>query len=178
MSYKLNKNGTVRLKTVSELPQTELTIPQANEVKVPILLKPGNTAEKKLGVYTCPDGDFSAQLAYISKSGLEHAARLRSRHLHRRDARLSVELALMPKMLYGCVAISATPTELEKTFMKVYFNLLRSLGVNRNINQVLRMLPQMYQGLGLQNPNIEVLSAKISEILNNWDSHSIMGQML
>jgi hypothetical protein len=28
MSYKLNKNGTVRLKGLSELPKTELTIPQ------------------------------------------------------------------------------------------------------------------------------------------------------
>jgi hypothetical protein len=84
----------------------------------------------------------------------------------------------MPKMLYGGVAISADPTDLEKMFMKVYFNLLPSMGVNRNINQRLRMLPQRYQGLGLLNPNIEFLSAKISEILNNWDSPSIMGQML
>jgi hypothetical protein len=178
MAYKFNKNGTVRLKSVSELPKTELTIPQANGVKVPIPLKPVNVAEKKLGVYTCPDGDFSTQLSYISKSGLEHAARLRSGHLHRREARLSVDLALMPKMLYGGVAISAIPTDLEKTFMKVYFHLLPSMGVNRNINQLLRMLPQMFQGLGLLNPNIEFLSAKISEILNNWDSHSVMGQML
>ena len=178
MSYKFNKNGTVRLKSVSELPKTELTIPQANDVKVPISLKPVNAAEKKLGVYTCPDGDFSTKLSYISKSGLEHAARLRSGHLHRREARLSVDLALMPKMLYGGVAISAIPTDLEKTFMKVYFHLLPSMGVNRNINQLLRMLPQMFQGLGRLNPNIEFLSAKISEILNNWDSHSVMGQML
>jgi hypothetical protein len=109
----------VRLKSVTELPQTELTIPQANDVKVAIQLKPVNTAEKKLGVYTRPNGDFSAQLAYISKSGLEHAACLRSGYLHRRDARLSVNLALMPKMLYGGVAISAIPTDLEKTFMTV-----------------------------------------------------------
>ena len=47
------------------------------------------------------------------------AACLRSGYLHRRDARLSVNLALMPKMLYGGVAISAIPTDLEKTFMTV-----------------------------------------------------------
>jgi len=178
MSYKFNNNGTVRLKVGAELPTTELTIPQDYDVKVAIQLKPVNAAEKKLGVYTCPSGDFSAQIAYISKSGLEHAACLRVRSLHRRDARLSVDLALMPKMLYGGVAISADPTDLDKTFMKVYFNLLPSIGVNRNINQLMRTLPQPYQSLGLLNPNIEVLGAKINEILNNWDSHSIMGQML
>jgi hypothetical protein len=47
MAYKINKNGTVRLKSVSELPQTKLTIPQANDVKVAIQLKPVNTAEKE-----------------------------------------------------------------------------------------------------------------------------------
>jgi hypothetical protein len=62
----------------------------------------------------------------------------------------------MPKMLNGGVAISAIPTDLEKRFIKVYFHLLPSMGVSRNINQLLRMLPQMFQGLGLLNPNIKV----------------------
>ena len=178
MSYKFNKNGTVRLKGLSELPQTELTIPQENGSKVAIQLKSVSVSEKKLGVYTCPDGDFSDQLAYISKSGMEHASRLQAGSLHRRDARLSVDLALMPKMLYGGVSISTSLTEMERTFMKVYFQLLPSMGVNRNINQRLRMLPQMFQGLGLLNPNIEILGAKIIELLSNWDSHTIMGQLL
>jgi len=40
------------------------------------------------------------------------------------------------------------------------------------------MLPQQYQGLGLPNPNIEILSTKLQLIREHWDTTTTMGNML
>ena len=40
------------------------------------------------------------------------------------------------------------------------------------------MLPQQYQGLGLPNPNIKILSAKLQLIQEHWDTTTTMGNML
>ena len=172
------KNGIPQLKTLSQLPTTSITIPQPDGTRVAITLKDPRIAEKKLGVYFAPNGDFTSQVEYMVKSGLHHASCLKSHPLRPREARMSVDLALMPKMLYGAVAVSHSPGRLEEAFQKVYFNLLPFLGVNRNITKEYRMLPQQYQGLGLPNPNIEVLSAKLQLIREYWDSDTTMGKML
>ncbi len=52
------KKGKACLKTLYELPQTPLYIPQSDGTWVPIRLKTVNDPEKKLGVYTCPTGQL------------------------------------------------------------------------------------------------------------------------
>ncbi len=59
------KKGKACLKTLYELPQDSLYIPQQDGTRVPIRLKAISDPEKKLGVYTCPTGDFSYHVAYI-----------------------------------------------------------------------------------------------------------------
>jgi len=145
---------------------------------VAIKLKDPNTAEKKLGVYFSPSGNYSAQAEYMVKSGLHHAACLKCHPLPPREARLSVDLALMPKMTYGIVAVSHTPASLDEAFHKVYYTLLPMIGVNRNITKEYRTLPLQYQGLALPNPNVEVLTAKLHLIQEFWDTDTTIGKML
>jgi hypothetical protein len=80
------KKGKARLKTLYELPQNPLYIPQPDETRVPIQLKAISYPEKKLGVYTCPTGDFSYHVAQLLTTGLEYAERLGSWRLPARDA--------------------------------------------------------------------------------------------
>ena len=89
-----------------------------------------------------------------------------------------MDLALIPKILYGGVAVTHPPAQLLKAFQKIYYNLLPQLGINSNITRDYRMLPQQYQGLGLPNPNIEILSAKLQLIREHWDTATTMGNML
>ncbi len=51
-------NGVPRLRKLCELPITPFTIPQP-DTQVAIRLKDVNDPEKKLGVYTCPSGNFT-----------------------------------------------------------------------------------------------------------------------
>jgi hypothetical protein len=158
------KKGKPQLKKLAQLPTTEITILQPDGTRVPITLKDVDEAEKKLGVYCSPTGNFTAHVDNIIQTGLLHASCLKGRPIPPRDARKSVDLALLPKILYGGVAITHPPAQLLKAFHKIYYNLLPHLGINRNITREYRMLPQQYQGLGLPNPNIEILSAKLQLI--------------
>jgi hypothetical protein len=138
------RNGICYLKTVSQLPTTSITIPQPDGTRMAIQLRDPATAEKKLGVFFSPSGDFSAQVEYIKKSGFHHAACLQMHPLRPREACMSVDQALIPKMLYGLVSVSHSPLQLEAAFNKVYCKLLSAIGVNRNITREYRMLPKQY----------------------------------
>jgi hypothetical protein len=67
------KKGKAYLKTLYELPQDPLYIPQQDSRRVPIRLKAISDPEKKLGVFTCPMGNFSYHIAHILTTGSEYA---------------------------------------------------------------------------------------------------------
>ncbi len=75
------KKGRARLKTLVELPQTPLQIPQPDGTRVPIVFKKVDCRKKKLGIYTCPTGDFSYHVSQLFETGSKYAAWLRARHL-------------------------------------------------------------------------------------------------
>ena len=141
-------------------------------------MKDPESAERKLGVLCAPSGNFSDQVESMITSGLHHASCLRSHHVPPREARMSVNQALMPKILYGIVAVNHSPVLLEKAFHKIYHEVLPHIGVNRKITREYRMLPEQYQGLGLINPNVEVLCAKIQLIRAHWDTNTTLGNLL
>ena len=114
----------------------------------------------------------------ITQTGLLHASCLKCRPIPPRDAHKLVDLALIPKILYGGVAFTHPPAKLLKAFHKIYYKLLPQLGLNKNITREYRMLPKQYQGLGLPNPNIKIFSAKLQLILEHWDMVTAMGKML
>jgi hypothetical protein len=91
---------------------------------------------------------------------------------------MSIDLVLVPKILYGAVTLSHPPAKLEKAFQSIYYKLLPSLGVNRCITKSYRMLPEKYQGLALPNPNIWVLAAKLILIREHWELDTTLGNML
>jgi hypothetical protein len=65
--------GTAHLKTLYELPQDSLYIPQQDGTRALIHLKAISDPVKKFGVYTCPTGDFSHHVAHILTTGSEYA---------------------------------------------------------------------------------------------------------
>jgi hypothetical protein len=93
------KKGKAHLKTLYELPQNPLYIPQPDETRVPIQLKAISDPEKKLGMYTCPRGNFSYHVAQLLNAGSEYAERLGSQRLLARDAWMGTRYQLFPKVI-------------------------------------------------------------------------------
>jgi hypothetical protein len=123
-------------------------------------------------VYTCPTGNFSYHVAKNLTTGSEYAERLGSRRLPARDAWMGMRYQLFPKLIYGAAAVTHSPQKLEDAFKSIWYKLLPSLRVNRNITEEYRMLPLQFQGLALPNPNIDALSKKIHLLQSHWDTGS------
>jgi hypothetical protein len=134
------KKGKARLKTLCELPQNPLYIPQPDGTRVPIHIKAISDPEKKLGVYTCPMGNFSYHVAQLLTTGSEYAERLGSLRLPARDAWMGTCYQLFPKLIYGAAAVTHSKQKLEDVFQSIWYKVLPSLCVNRNITKEYRML--------------------------------------
>jgi hypothetical protein len=85
---------------------------------------------------------------------------------------------MFPKLIYGAAAVTPSPQKLGDAFESIWYKLLPSLCVNRNITKECRMLSLWFQGLALPNPNIDVLSKKIYLLQAHWDAGSTLGRML
>jgi hypothetical protein len=132
--------GKACLRTLYELPQSPLYIPPLDGTQVPIRLKTFSDPEKKLGVYTCPTGNFSYHVAQLLRLGLEYAERLGARRLPARDVRMGTRYQQFPKLFFGATAVTHSPQKLEEAFQSIWYKLLPSLHVNRNITKEYRML--------------------------------------
>ena len=170
--------GVAKLKKVGELPAAPLLIPQPDGTEVPIPLHDVSHPEKKLGVWTCPSGDFGHHVKQIKQKGLDWAASMQVSHCPPKDVWLGLRHQLYRKMSYGFVALVHPPDLLEKAFQDVWFKCLPSLLVNRHIRTEWRMLPIKFQGLGLPNPNVDLLCSKIQCLRRHWATPSVTGQML
>jgi hypothetical protein len=107
-----------------------------------------------------------------------HTERLGTRRLPARDAWMGTRYQLFSKLIYGAAAVTHSPQKLEDAFKSIWYKLLPSLHVNRNIMKEYRMLPLWCQGLSLLNPNTDVLSKKIHLLQLHWDKGSKLGWML
>jgi hypothetical protein len=91
---------------------------------------------------------------------------------------MGMRYQLFPKLIYGAAAVTHSMQKLEDAFESIWYKLLPSLCVNRNIMKEYRMLLLRFQGLALPNPNIDALSKKIHLLQSHWDTGSMSGRML
>jgi hypothetical protein len=116
------KKGKAHPKTLFELPQDSLHIPQ-QDGRVPIRLTAISDPEKKIGVYTCPMGDFSYHVAHILTTGSEYMERLGTQRLPARDAWMGTHYQLFPKLIYGAAAVTHSLQKLEDAFKSIWYKL-------------------------------------------------------
>jgi hypothetical protein len=113
------KKCKARLKTLYELPQTPLYIPQLDITPVPIQLKTVSDPKQKFGVYTCSTGKFSHHVAQLLTTGLEYSERLGAWRLPTRDAWMGSRYQISPKLIYGAAAVTHPPQKLEEAFQSI-----------------------------------------------------------
>ena len=113
--------GQPTTKKLRELPCTPLLILQPDGSRAPIPLKDNTVAEKKLGVWTCPSGDFSVHVGKIRQKGLAWADSMVNGHCLPRHAWLGLRHQLYHQMSYGFVALVHPPDLLEQAFQDVWY---------------------------------------------------------
>jgi hypothetical protein len=172
------KNGVPSLHPLRTLPNYQLLIPQKSGPPVPIPMKDVTHCEETLGVWSCPTGDFGVHIEKKMKDGHLWAERLRRNRPPPADGWMGFRYALMPSMTYGFSAITPDLDMLEKSFNKLYRDVLSPLRVNQNITKFYRMAPQRVQGLGMPNPGIVMLSQKLHLLQSQWDQPTTTGNML
>jgi hypothetical protein len=104
--------------------------------------------------------------------------RLRRNRCPPGDGWLGFRYSLIPKVTYGFAAITIDPDLLEKSFQKLYREVLSPLKVNKNITRFYRMAPRRVVGLGMPNPCIKMLAQKLHLLQTEWNQPTAAGNML
>jgi hypothetical protein len=177
MSWKWVR-GVPQLRSLQQLPKYELYIPQKVGAPATVSLRDVSDAAETLGVWSCPAGDFGFPVSKKMDEGHLWVERLRRNRCPAADGWLGFQYSLIPKVTYGFAAITVDPNILEKSFQKLYREVLSPLKVNKNITRFYRMAPKRVMGLGMPNPCIKMLSHKLHLLQCEWNQPTAAGQML
>ena len=132
-------------------------------------------SKKILGVLSNTAGKGKDHLAAIRSRGMAYSDLLKSnKYLRRSDGWLSLNIQLKPRMEWSLVYLSEKLKDVKKANHVVFH---ASMGRLR-VNQKMRMIPEMYQGLGMFNLNIDGLGASTFSLHRHWNMDTPMGQML
>jgi hypothetical protein len=77
-----------------------------------------------------------------------------------------------------CAAITPDIAALDKAFQNLFRNILSPLKVNMNIRTFYRVAPKRFQGLGMPNPLITMLSQKLHLLQTQFNQPTATGRML
>jgi hypothetical protein len=86
--------------------------------------------------------------------------------------------ALIPSLTYGFAAICPNLDLLEESFQSLYRNVLSPLRVNMNIKTFHPIASKRYQGLGMPNPGIVILSQKLHLLQSQLNQPTATGMLL
>lgn len=170
--------GVPTLRSLRQLPKYQLMIPQQDGSRAPVKLRDVNDPQETLGVYSCPAGDFSFHIECKMEKGKKWVERLRRSTCPPADGWMGFRYALIPSLTYGFSAICPKLDLLEDSFQALYRNVLSPLRVNMNIKTFYRMAPKRYQGLGMPNPGIVMLSQKLHLLQSQLDQPTATGMLL
>ena len=81
-------------------------------------------------------------------------------------------------MGWGLVCLSEKLEEVDKAIHAVFDASIGCLRVNSKMRKEFRMMPEMYQGLGMFNLNIDGLDALIFFLCQHWNMNTPMSKML
>jgi hypothetical protein len=104
--------------------------------------------------------------------------RLRRNRCDPGDAWTGFRYALWPSLTYGFAAITPDLDALDKAFQNLFRNVLSPLKVNMNIRTFYRVAPKRFQGLGMPNPLIVMLSQKLHLLQTQFSQPTATGRML
>jgi hypothetical protein len=172
------QRGVPTLCSLRQLPKYELMIPQKGGSRALVKLRDVNDPQETLGVFSCPSGDFGFHIERKMEKGKKWVVRLCRNKSPPADGWMGLRYALLPSMTYGFAAICPDLDMLEAEFQSLYRNVLSPLRVNMNIKPFYCMAPKQFQGLGMPNPGIVMLSQKLHLLQCQLDQPTATGMLL
>ena len=171
--------GKARMKKKSALPSIPITIAATDGTQKTIELIEPTASKKTLGVLTNLANVSKSQLKYIRDLGLGWATQLSTnKYISPADGWKSLFTQLKPKVAWGAVCLTATPLHVDRVQSAIYHRSLSRLRVHRSIRRELRTMPEMFQGLGMFDLNVERLGKKVYFLRRHWNTPTAMGHML
>jgi hypothetical protein len=177
LSYRFIR-GEAKLKSLWEINQYHLRIPQPNSEEVVIQLKDPSKASEVLGVWSSPAGSGTAHLDHMIAKGRKWGNCVLNSPLQPAEVWQSFKTQALPSVKYGLIALMSTRQEVNDAFAAWYYSFLPALGVNRNITKEWRTLPTRYQGLGLPQMSQEKLAISLQYLQQHWGTTEPTGQSL
>ena len=109
LSYKFTE-GVATLRSLQEMADVSLSIPQPAGPAVPIALKDPTQATKVLGVWCCPSGDGTPMLDSMIRKGYQWSTKVLASSLMPYDACFSFKTQAIMAVRYGLVPLMAPHT--------------------------------------------------------------------
>ena len=150
--------GQAPLKSLKQISNYQLRIPQPHEHDVIIKLKDPTKASEVLGVWTSLASTGKTQLMHMINKGQKWGRRILHSSLQPAEVWQSFRTQALPSVRYGLISLMSSRQEVDEAFGAWYYSFLPALGVNRNITREWRTLPTQYQGLGLPQMSLEKLA--------------------
>ena len=112
-------------------------------------------ANRILGVFLAPNGDFTTQLEILRDKAQKYSARLRKSRLTAGEAYTFYRTTYIPAMTYTLPALACNEEELQQVQSAVLPALLNQLGVHSKFPTALRHGPNQYAGLDIADLRTE-----------------------
>ena len=135
-------------------------------------------AKEMLGIQLAPDGNHDLQLQSIKEKMNLFAEIIRTGHVNRHEAWMSLSMVTMKSLEYMMPAMHLSEKEYNDVMKPVLKQFLPKMGINRNISRDLLYAPTQVQGFNLKNPYIHQGVIHVRDISEHLWKNSLTGKLL
>ena len=149
-----------------------------NPIPQPITCRSTTDANRTLGVFLAPNGNFSKHLHVLKTKADRFSVRLRSSRLNHHDVRTFHSSMYKPSMRYSLPALAVDEEELEQLQTKIMPTMLQKLGASSTTPTVIRHGPTEFAGLYLFDLRTEFGIETIQLLRDAVYSQSEVGNLI
>ena len=139
---------------------------------------PPTKAMKMLGVWLAPDGNHKAQYEYLLEKAQQLSEYIRTGHVNRHEAWVSLNLMATKTIEYCLPATTFSEEELNNIMKPLFKQFLLRAGLNCNTRGDILYGPLKYQGHGIKSPYVTQGCLHVHNFLDHCWKKSITGNLI
>ena len=156
----------------------KMSVKNSDEERENLTLLPPDEAKEMLGVNLAPNGNNNAQLDIIKEKMRKYAEYIRTGHVNRHEAWISLSMMALKSFEYSLPAMTLTEKECNEIMKPLLKQFLPKMGINRNIKRDLLYAPTNVQGFNVKNPFITQGVSHVKDITENLWKQTTTGAMI